>query len=212
MSTLSLSPRFDLFRFALPDDFLPDPVVEKWKKFLNKEPGVLISPIDYLNESIKGITFPGVNDINITQNQHSTNPIVRTNKTPGARSLGRINIEPNQNNTYIGPQNPLDRINRELQVTFRLNQGLYNYFMLYEALFYRMCKHEDYKDGDTFYIKLLNEEYVATSEIILSQVHMNGIEGLDFSFDKTERSSDTFNVSFAFNNVDYEFLDIEEVE
>ena len=68
---LSLSPRFDLFRFELPKDFLPDPIIEKYQKILDKNPGVLNTPIDYLNESIQGINFPGISDVVIAQAQHT---------------------------------------------------------------------------------------------------------------------------------------------
>ena len=56
--TLSLSPRFDLFKFKLPKDFLADQVTEKYQIILNETPGVITKPIDYLNESIQGISFP----------------------------------------------------------------------------------------------------------------------------------------------------------
>ena len=36
-------------------------------------------------------------------------------------------------------------------------------------------------------------------------VHLDGIEGLDFNYSKVERESNTFDVTFKFNNIDYEF-------
>lgn len=209
MSSLSLSPRYDQFRFELPKDFLPPEVNTKWQEFFIKEPGVITTPIGYLNESIKGISFPGISDINVQQQQHSTNPIVRQNKT--GSNLGRINIDPKQDNTYVGSTNPLDRIDRTFKVTFRLNQGLYNYWMLYETIFYRICKHELYEGGDDLFVDIMNESGLGVTRVYLMQCHIDGIEGLDFSYDKVERQSDTFDVQFKFNNVDMEFLQIETV-
>ena len=60
---LSLSPRYDLFRFTLPKDFLPVEVEEKYATFFKNRQAVLVNPIDYLNESIQGIEFPGISDI-----------------------------------------------------------------------------------------------------------------------------------------------------
>lgn len=201
---LSLSPRYDLFRFCLPKDFMPNEVSEKYQQYINKEPGVLTRAIDYLNESIKGITFPGISDVNITQPQHSTNSITRQNKT--GKNLGRINIEPKQDNTYVGAANPLDKIERKITVTFRMNQGLMNYFMLYETLFHRICKPYLYAEGDEFSIDVLNGQGVVVSKILLHQVYMDGMQQLDFSFDKIDRQSDTFTVDFVFNNLDMEFM------
>lgn len=185
----------------LPKDFLPKEVEEKWKPFLNREPGIIVTPIDYLNESIQGINFPGISDVNITQSQHSSNIITRQNN-PG---LGRINVEPSQANTYVGPSNPLDKIERKFTVRFRLNQGLYNYFMLYETIFHRICKPLNYRNGDDFKIQILNETGNVALNLSLFQCHMDGIDGLEFGYEKVERSADTFNVSWSFNNLDIDF-------
>ena len=178
---LSLSPRYDLFRFMLPNEFLPKEVAAKWQKYIDRDAVVILNPLDYLNESIKGITIPGISDVNIQQNQHGSNTIVRQNATK--YNLGRINVEPNADNVWVSSANPLDKISRDFQVTFRLNQGMYNYF-----------------------IDLLNEEGVAVSRVYLYDCKMDGIDGLEFSYDKVERQSDTFNVTFKFNNIDFDLM------
>lgn len=201
---LSLSPRFDLFRFNLPKEFLPKEVEKKWLPMLQREPGVLITPIDYLNESIVGISLPGIQEINITQEQTSTNSITRLNN---GRGLGRINVEPKHDNTYKTPANPLESIDRTFKVSFRLNQGLYNYFMIYESIFYRMCKPWDYNDGEDFSIEILNEMGEVTLTVKLFQCMVGGIDGLEFSYDKVTRESNTFDVSWDFNNIDIDIYD-----
>ena len=197
---LSLSPRYDLFRFSFPKDFLPKEVEEKYQKLLNKNQAVLTTPIDYLNESIQGINFPGISDILIQQQQHSSNDI--------KRGLGRINVEPKTDITYQSTTNPLDKINKEFKVTFRYNQGLYNYFMLYETVFHQICKPIERGQIPGLYIELLREPGVITSRILFKDVLIDGIDGLDFSYNKVERDSGTFDVTFKFNNIDFEFIDI----
>lgn len=191
---LSLSPRYDLFRFNLPVQFLPVEVKEKWSKVLNKEPGVLANPVDYLNESIKGINLPGISDTIVNQQQGSSN------------TLSGVNREPTHDNSYYTPANPLSLIDRTFKITFRLNQGLYNYFMIYETLFYRICKPIQYSDGDDFSIELLDEDGAVRSKLMLYQCHISGIDGLDFSFDKQTRDADTFECSFNFNNIDFDIV------
>lgn len=197
---LSLSPRYDLFRFAFPKDFLPKDIETKYVKILNKNPGVITTPIDYLNESIQGINFPGISDINIQQQQHSSNSITRKSD--------RFNVEPKIDITYTTPSNPLDKIDKQFKVTFRMNQGLYNYFMLYETIFYRICKPLNYGPDRSLYIELLDEEGTITSRIVFYDVYIDGIEGLDFNFNKLERDSGTFDVTFKFNNINFEFVDL----
>lgn len=197
---LSLSPRYDLFKFSFPKDFLPKEVEEKYQKMLNKNQAVITTPIDYLNESIQGINFPGISDILIQQQQHSSNDI--------KRGLGKINVEPKTDITYQTTSNPLDKITKEFKVTFRFNQGLYNYFMLYETIFHQVCKPIERGHIPVLYIELLGESGVITSRILFKDVLIDGIDGLEFNFNKTERDSGTFDVTFKFNNIDFEFIDI----
>lgn len=197
---LSLSPRYDLFRFVLPKDFIPEELEEKYMELLNKDAGVITTPIDYLNESIQAVNFPGISDIIATQSQHSYNSI--------HRKIGKINVEPKRDMIYQTPANPLDKIEQSFKITFRTNQGLYNYFLLYELIFYQMCKPIDRGHQPVFYIELLNETGVITSRIIFKDVLMDGIEGLEFNYSKIEREAGTFDVTFKFSNIDFEFLNI----
>lgn len=197
---LSLSPRYDLFKFSLPKDFLPKEVEEKYQGLLAKNAGVLTTPIDYLNESIQSINFPGISDIIVTQVQHSSNDIKRT--------LGKLNVEPKREQIYSTTANPLDKIEQSFKVTFRMNQGLYNYFMLYETTFHQICKPQEYKHQPVFFIELMDEDGVVTSRIIFKNVLIDGIEGLEFSFNKVERESGTFDVTFKFSNIDFEFIEV----
>lgn len=197
---LSLSPRYDLFRFVLPKDFIPEELEEKYMELLNKDAGVITTPIDYLNESIQAVNFPGISDIITTQAQHSYNSI--------SRKIGKINVEPKRDMIYQTPANPLDKIEQSFKITFRTNQGLYNYFLLYELIFYQMCKPIDRGHQPVFYIELLNETGVITSRIIFKDVLMDGIEGLEFNYSKIERESGTFDVTFKFSNIDFEFLNV----
>lgn len=195
---LSLSPRYDLFKFSFPKDFLPKEVEEKYQTILNKNQGVIVTPIDYLNESIQGVTFPGISDILIQQPQHSSNDI--------RRRLGHINVEPKTDITYQTSSNPLDKITKEFKVTFRYNQGLYNYFMMYETIFHQVCKNLNGEHIPVLYIELLNGEGTKTSRIVFKDVLIDGIDGLEFNYNKVDREAGTFDVTFKFNNIDFEFI------
>ena len=73
-SSLSLSPRLDLFVFRFPKDFLPEEIEKKYTLLLNQEKSLIRTPIEYLNESIQGISFPGISDLLIEQQQISQHP------------------------------------------------------------------------------------------------------------------------------------------
>lgn len=195
---LSLSPRYDLFKFQFPRDFLPKEVEEKYAKIIAKEPGVIYTPIDYLNESIQGVTFPGISDVNISQAQHGSNSVEKSTK--------KLNVEPKTEIIHTSTSNPLDKIDKEFKVTLRMNQGLYNYFMLYETLFHYICKPILRNEEPVMYIEILDEDGTIRSRIKYMDCHMDGIEGLDFTFNKIERDSGTFDITFKFNNIDFDFV------
>lgn len=196
---LSLSPRYDLFKFALPKDFLPKEVNDKYQKVLSRNAGVLTSPIEYLNESIQGVNIPGIYSLIIDQNQHSHN----------SNPLGkmRTNVEPIHQNSYKTTANPLENIDREITVIFRFNQGFYNYFMLYESIFWKICKPLNYKNEEVLYVELLDETGRINARIKFFDCHIDGLDGLDFTYNKLERDSGTFNLKFKFNNIDFVFVD-----
>lgn len=194
---LSLSPRYDLFKFSFPKDFLPQEVLEKYDNILSKNSGVIVNAIDYLNESIQGVNLPGISDLLITQQQHGRNSINRNEH--------RLNVEPSHEITYQSSSNPLNNIDKEFKVTFRMNQGLCNYFMLYETIFHHACKPISKECEPILYVEILNEDGVSIAKIKLIDVYINGIDGLEFNYNKVERDAGTFDITLKFNNIDFDF-------
>lgn len=196
---LSLTPRFDLFEFRIPKDYFPQEVYDKYMRLLNENRAVIYDPVNMVNESIQGITIPGIGDLTEPQPQTSTND--------NPRGKMRYNREPSHDNFYKSPSNPLELMEKEFTVTFRQNQGLLNYFMMYETLFHHMCKPLLYEKGeDVFIINILNEQGAIYSQLTLYQPIIIGIDGLEFNYSKVQRDSQTFNVKFNFNNLNYDFL------
>ena len=66
-------------------------------------------------------------------------------------------------------------------------------------------KNEDLID---YLIDILDETGKITSRIKLMDVFIDGIEGLDFTYSKVDRESNTFEVTFKFNNIDFEFIEL----
>ena len=54
-------------------------------------------------------------------------------------------------------------------------------------------------------VQILNEDGTVISKIKFIDVYINGIEGLEFNYNKIERDSNTFDVSFKFNNIDFDY-------
>lgn len=206
---LSLSPRLDLFVFKFPKDFLPKEIEEKYTKILNREKSVIRNVIDYLNESIQGISFPGITDLLTEQVQYSPEHPENKNKQEGLPAK-RISIEPSRNNVSYSPKNILSQIGSEFTVTLRKNQGLYNYFMMYETIFYKALKEyaNVTKQDDFFEIDILDSTGKVIGRVKLFQPRIDGIDGLEFSYNKLERQVETFDLKFRFNNIDFDIIEV----
>jgi len=200
---LSLPPRFDQFRFMIPKEYIPEEVRKKYDIILSQDPGIFVNSIDYLNESIRGISLPGMESLVLEQPQVSRNSM----KERGVIG-GKINMEPSHRNVTLSSENILSKIENTFTVSFRQNQGLYNYFMLYESIFHRYLKPELYhqNQNEIFDVVFLDENSKPVSRMYLMQPEFNGISGLEFSYDKVERQAETFDVQFTFNNIDFDFI------
>lgn len=201
---LSLSPRFDLFRFEIPKDFIPEPIREKYAIILNQDKGVIQNPVDYLNESIQSVSIPGMDSLTIEQDQHSQRNVQGLH-----RFSNYTDVEPGRKNITYTVENPLYKIDNNIKISFRKNQGLYNYFMLYETILYKIGKENSdryWKDDTTFHLDILNENGNVATSIIFDQPRIEGIEGMEFGFNKTERQVETFDLTIKYNNIHFEFL------
>lgn len=199
---LSLSPRYDLIRFYLPKTFIPTDVEEKYTKYLNSDSYIMKSAIDYLNESIQGVTMPGISGLTMTQQQHGSNNI----PVNLAKTRTRLNVEPMHEIAHISSGNPLEKMDKEFKVTFRTNQSLLNYFMLYETAFHYACREYRWNGERVMYIEILNEDGTVIAKVKFMDVYIEGIEGLEFNYNKIEREANTFDVTFKFNNIDIEYF------
>jgi hypothetical protein len=77
---------------------------------------------------------------------------------------------------------------------------------MYETIFHQVCKNLDGEHIPVLYIELLNGEGVRTSRIVFKDVLIDGIDGLEFNYNKVDREAGTFDVTFKFNNLDFEFI------
>jgi hypothetical protein len=189
--------------------FFPQHVIDKYKNLMDGNQSLFTSPVDYINESIIGVTIPGISDLIVTQPQisHNASPDMHV-------GLGKLRVEPKRDQSYLSAENILTKIENTFTVKMRKNQGLYNYFMMYETILHHYDKRAEYerKPIDNFVIDIMNETGSVTTKVILKQPVVSSIEGLEFSYNKIERQGEEFNVTFSYNNIDFEFLPYTKVE
>ena len=119
------------------------------------------------------------------------------------------------NNNYRSEKNPLDLIDKTLNVYFRHTLGFVNYFLLFENFFYQYSRDRSYKElCDSFTIDIFNNIGEVYSRIVVMDPVINSIEMLDLNYTQPVAQSQTFKVEFKYSNLDYQFLglDIEKEE
>lgn len=204
---LSLSPRFDLYKFQFPKDFLVDELKEKYAKILNQRKNIIIDPTEFLNESIQGVELFGINDSVIEQKQIHRNTHL-TDKTNGNTPIQRI--EPDSSVYYRSSANPLEHISKQITLTIRHTQGFLSYFMMLENWFHLYLKENTDTEPRVWYIDILNDAGVIISRVYLYNPIFNGLDSLQFSYNKVMKESSTFNATFNYSNINYEFIGIDE--
>ena len=205
----SLKGRKDGFRFLLPKDFICDEINEKYAKILIEQKSFYTQPIDFINETIKGVQILGFNDGTIEQQQNSHGHSLRPTLSNSDRSKQNDFLQPFAPNVYRSEASPLALIDKTLNVTFRHTLGFLNYFMIFENFWYLYTRDTNYNNMRyVFTIDLIDGEGRAYSRIVLYDPIINGIDMLNLDYTQPVAQSETFTVIFKYSNIDYQFLDV----
>jgi hypothetical protein len=183
-----LNARYNQFKFFLPKDFLYRSVEEKYEDHLKQMSVPYKSVIDFLNSTIKSITFPGVQGGGtVTQYQAA--------KRVNYRQAFKFN----------------QIVNRDFTVTFRMVDAYLNYWLMYEQL----MKYTNYEDEDVAQqldVPLINNEFFPDFEVQyltsdgevgilqrLRQIVYTGISDLTPSYNDISNATRDFTCRFSFN-------------
>lgn len=169
------------FVFNLPSDLVPEELVDKYTKLLEKSHSPYETPIDYLNHAIKTINFPG-----LTMNL--VNQTLRHGKKVDYRPATNVN----------------DIVtSRELQITFGSKDSDLNYWMLSDIILKYYLKPDIY--SKPLMIKCLDVYRDVIYTITFNEVILSGISDNLFSYSNQKVSNKEFTVTANFNFIDVIF-------
>jgi hypothetical protein len=180
---MRLSSQNSQFVFNLPSDFLPQEIINTYKPILEKNWIQYESVIDYLNSTIKSVSFPGLN--------------VTTPEQVLIRGKKRA---------YKPATNVQDILTtREIDVTFRSVDADLNYWICYDIF----IKH--YLDVINLYINPLTITAVdiwrdAIYKINFFEIIATNLSENKFQYNQQKTQSKEFTIKFKFNFSDVEFL------
>ena len=199
----SLKGRQDGFRLLLPQEFICDEINDKYAKILQNQKSFFTKPIDFLNETIQSVQVLGFSDGTVNQPQPGIgHPLIDPNRVKQNKFLHTAT-----DFTYRSEVNPLQLIDKTLNITFRHTLGFLNYFLLFENFWYLYSRDKQYEDiSFTFNIDIIKQNGRVYSKIVLYDPIIHGIDMLDLNYTKPVAESQTFTVIFKYSNIDYQFI------
>lgn len=201
---LSLKGRQDNWRLLFDKDFIPDEITEKYTKVLNMRKSFITQPVDFINETIQKVQVLGFSGATFAQRQTT-----RNTPTRNADRIAENNFQGSYDDVqYRAVTSPVSIIDKTLNVQFRMSQGYLNYFMLFESFFYKYCRDTSNEQLDThFNIDIYNEFGEIYARIVLYKPVIDAMDMLDLDFTQPVAQSQTFQVTFKYSNIDFQFIE-----
>lgn len=202
---LSLKGRQDNWRLLFDNDFIPEEIKDKYTRVLNMRKSFITSPVDFINETIQKIQLLGFSGASYQQNQTTHGEPVRDpNRVEENCFQGNANSQ-----SYRAVVNPIQLIDKTLNVQFRMSQGYLNYFILFESFFYKYCRDTKSSELDSYFtVDIYNEFGEVYARVILYQPVIESMDMLDLDFTQPVAQSQTFQVTFKYSNIDFQFLKV----
>lgn len=200
---LSLKGRQDNWRLLFDKDFIPDEITEKYTKVLNMRKSFITQPVDFINETIQKVQVLGFSNATFAQQQTTHNTPTRDNNR-----ISENNFQGSYDDVqYRAVTSPVSIIDKTLNIQFRMSQGYLNYFILFESFFYKYCRDTNNSQLDShFNIDIYNEFGEVYARIVLYKPVIDSMDMLDLDFSQPVSQSQTFQVTFKYTNIDFQFI------
>lgn len=180
---MRLSSQNSQFVFNLPSDFLPQEIINTYTPILEKNWVQYENVIDYLNSTIKNVSFPGIS------------------------FDGPKQVYPRGKERYYKPAKNVQDIitTRDITVTFRSVDSDLNYWLMFDIV----SKH--YLDVENLYVNPFTITCVdihrdAVYRIAFRQIILKSLSDKTFDYSQQKVNEQTFTLTFGFNFYDIEFL------
>jgi hypothetical protein len=200
-----LKGRQDKFRVRFPKEFLLQEIEEKYTKVLIEKHSFFVSPIEFLNESIQSIQILGFTGASMVQQQMGIeskyqNPTIKTR------------IHTFNDHIYRSEKNPVALIDKTINIVFRHTLGFTNYFMMFENFFKQYDRATLNKEMTlaVLPVDVMNEYGEIYARVLIHGPIIDAMDMLDLSYTQPIAQSQTFQVTFKYSNIEFEFISEED--
>ena len=180
---MRISTQGSQFVFNLPSDLVPKSIVERYIPMLEKNWIQYENVLDYINSTIKEVSFPGL-----------------------GLSLPDQTLMRGKKRNY----KPVTNINdiattRELTITFRRVDSDLNYWIMYD-LFTNVYLNTSEVFSNPFQIIALDIHRDAIYNINFREIILSNLSEIIFSYNQQSFNEQTFTLAFNYNFFDIEFI------
>ena len=199
----TLRGRQDKFRILFPKEFIVPEIEEKYTKILQDKHSFIYTPIDFLNETIQSIEVLGFSEATVEQLQpgrgtHASSPD-RIEQNRFMHTSSSVN--------YRAEKNPINLIDKTLNVTFRHTLGFVNYFLLFENFFYLYARDTKYEQMiPNLFIDIMDNVGNIYSRIEIINPVISGLDMLSLDYTQAQAQSQTFKLEIKYSNLDFQFI------
>lgn len=185
---MRLTSQNNQFVCSLPRDFINKKVVEIYKTFIDKVHCQYDDILDYLNSTIKGISFPGINV-----------------ETPEQTIIRGKTI------AYKDSKNVQDILNKDITITFKSVDSHANYWMIYHMFIdhYLDVERDNYPNNifsPPIIMAILDWNRDALFYISFDKIQLKSISDVNFDYSDTTIEDKSFSLNFVFNFFEMEYV------
>lgn len=200
----TLRGRQDYFRLNFPKEFIAKEIEEKYTKILQDKHSFITTPIDFINETIQSVEVLGFTDAVIAQQQ--TGRGIRASSSD--RIMQNKFLHTSSDVNYRSEVNPINLIDKTLNVNFRHTLGFVNYFLLFENFFYQYQRDTKYENLiPNLFIDIMDNIGNIYSRIEIIHPVISGMDMLSLDFTQPLAQSQSFKIEFKFSNIDFQFIE-----
>lgn len=173
-----LSSSDNQFKFLFPKIMFPDELITKYKPYVERIPGALITdPVEIFNYAIQSLTIPELSFEPIEQQDH-----------PGSTRRYRANIQ------------ETELYEKTITITCQTLTGFVNYFMAVDLFkYYYDFQNKETHLPCTFDIHIVDSESHVISTLHFEDILLTTISGLEFNFSSNTVDFKSFDLTFAYN-------------
>ena len=179
----SLNSQNNQFVFSFPTDFVPRELQVKYKERLERMHSIFSDIIDYLNNSILGISFPGL--------EFPTT-------TAQTRRYGKEIV-------YKSSKAPYDIYTKNFSIKLESVDNYANYFIIQDILMWHYI-HNNSMFVNPFLIQILDKNRAVNWQYAIREIVFTKLGSLNFAYSETEIKASTFEIGFTCNYIDFEYM------